>query len=131
MYITPEQIHAANKANAESFFALANAQLAALEKLATLNAGALRRHFDDSIGNLRVFLALKGPEDVAALHGSFAAPALEKASAYWKSLYEIAADANAELSNAVERYVRASNESMIAAREAATAGTGAKSKKAA
>src|SRR5690349_9296899 len=41
VYVTPEQIQAANKANVETFLAVANAQFAALEKLASLNAGAV------------------------------------------------------------------------------------------
>ena len=34
MYVTPEQIQAASKANVETFLAVANTQFAALEKLA-------------------------------------------------------------------------------------------------
>ena len=40
MYVTPEQIQAAGKANVEALLAVANAQFAAFEKLATINATA-------------------------------------------------------------------------------------------
>ena len=41
MYVTPEQIQAANKANVESLLAIANAQFAAFEKFANISAGAV------------------------------------------------------------------------------------------
>ena len=61
MYVTPEQIQAANKANVESLLAVANAQFAAFEKLANINAGAVKSAFEDSIANTR---ALFGAKDV-------------------------------------------------------------------
>ena len=47
MYVTPEQIQAANKANVETFLAVANAQFAAFEKLANISAGAVKTAFED------------------------------------------------------------------------------------
>ena len=57
MYVTPEQIQAANKANVEAFLAVANAQFAAFEKLASLQASAVKSAFEDSINNTRAMLA--------------------------------------------------------------------------
>ena len=37
MYVTPEQIQQAGKANVEALLAVANAQFAAFEKLASIN----------------------------------------------------------------------------------------------
>src|SRR6266850_1390481 len=63
MYVTPEQIQAAQKANVETLLAVANAQFAAFEKLANINAGAVKSAFEDSIANTR---ALLGAKDVPA-----------------------------------------------------------------
>ena len=113
MYVTPEQIQAANKANVETFLAVANAQFAALEKLATLNANTVRSAFEDSIANTRALLGAKDVQELVSLQNSFAQPAIEKAIAYSKSVYEVATDANAEFSKVAERRVAEWNENFV------------------
>ena len=86
MYVTPEQIQAANKANVEALLAVANAQFAAFEKLATINAGAVKTAFEDSIANTRALLGAKDVQEFVSLQNMFAQPAIEKALAYSKSV---------------------------------------------
>lgn len=113
MYVTPEQIQAANKANVEAFLAVANAQFAALEKLATLNANAVRTAFDDSIANTRALLGAKDVQELIGLQNAFAQPAVEKAIAYSKSVYEVATGTSAELTKVAERRVAEWNENFV------------------
>jgi phasin family protein len=113
MYVTPEQIQAANKANVESILAVANAQFAALEKLANLNASAVRSAFEDSIANTRALLGAKDVQEFVSLQNAFAQPAVEKAIAYSKSVYEVATTTNAELSKVAERRVAEWNENFV------------------
>jgi phasin family protein len=113
MYVTPEQIQAANKANVESFLAVANAQFAAFEKLAHLSAGAVRTAFEDSMANTRALLGAKDVQEFVTLQNSFAQPTVEKAIAYAKSLYEVATEANSELSKVAERRVSEWNENFV------------------
>ena len=113
MYVTPEQIQAANKANVEAFLAVANAQFAALEKLATLNASAVRTAFEDSLANTRALLGAKDVQEVVSLQNAFAQPAVEKAMAYSKSIYEVATGASAELTKVAERRVAEWNENFV------------------
>ena len=113
MYVTPEQIQAANKANVETFLAVANAQFAAFEKLATLNASIVKTAFEDSIANTRALLGAKDVQEFVSLQNAFAQPAIEKAIAYSKSVYEVTTDANAELSKVAERRVAEWNENFV------------------
>jgi phasin family protein len=113
MYVTPEQIQAANKANVEAFLAVANAQFAAFEKLATIQASAVKTAFEDSIANTRALLSAKDVQEFVGLQNSFAQPALEKTIAYSKSVYEVATGANAELSKVAERRVAEWNENFV------------------
>ena len=113
MYVTPEQIQAANKANVETFLAVANAQFAAMEKLATLNASIVKTAFEDSIANTRALLGAKDVQEFVSLQSAFAQPAIEKAIAYSKNVYEVATDANAELSKVAERSVAEWNENFV------------------
>ena len=113
MYVTPEQIQATNKANVETFLAVANAQFAAFEKLATLNAGAVKSAFEDSIANTRALLGAKDVQEFVSLQNSFAQPAIEKAIAYSKNVYEVATGANSEFSKVAERRVAEWNENFV------------------
>src|SRR4026208_873750 len=90
MYVTPEQIQAASKSNVEAFLAIANTQFAALEKLAGIQASAVKSAFEDSIANTRALLGAKDVQEFVSLQNSFAQPAMEKAIAYSKSVYEAA-----------------------------------------
>src|SRR5438309_7830230 len=67
MYVTPEQIQAANKANVETLLAVANTQFAALEKLANIQASAVKSAFEDSVANTRALLGAKDVQEFVTL----------------------------------------------------------------
>ena len=114
MYVTPEQIQAAGKANVDTMLSLAATQFAAIEKLATLNANAVKTAFEDSLSNTRALFGVKDVQEFVNLQNSFATPAIEKAIAYSKSVYEVATETNAELSKAAEKRVADWNENFTA-----------------
>jgi len=113
MYLTSEQIQATNKANVETLLAIANAQFAAFEKLANINASAVKNAFEDSIANTRALLGAKDVQQFVTLQNAFAQPAIEKAIAYSKSVYEVATEANSEFSKVTERRVAEWNENFV------------------
>ena len=113
MYVTPEQIQAANKATVEALLAVANTQFTALEKLATIQASAVKSAFEDSVANTRALLSAKDVQEFVTLQNLFTQPAIEKAIAYSKSVYEVATEANAELSKVAERRVAEWNENFV------------------
>ncbi len=117
MYVTPEQIQAATKANVEALLAVANAQFSAFEKLANISAGAVKSAFEDSIANTRALLGAKDEQEFVSLQSTLAQPAIEKAiaysNAYSKSVYEVATEANGELSKVAERRVAEWNENFV------------------
>jgi phasin family protein len=113
MYVTPEQIQATNKANVESILSLASSQFAAIEKIANLNASAIRAAFEDTMSNARALAGARDVQEMVTLQSTFAQPALEKAIAYSRSVYEVAAQANTELSKAAEKRVAEWNETFV------------------
>ena len=113
MYVTPEQIQAAGKANIEAMLALASTQFAAIEKFASLNANAVKTAFEDGLANARALAGAKDVQELFNLQSTFAQPAIEKAIAYSKSVYEVAAETNTELSKAAERRVAEWNENFV------------------
>jgi phasin family protein len=120
MYVTPEQIQEAGKANVEAALSLAAAQFAAFEKLANLNTGAIKTAFEDSLANTRALLGAKDVQELVNLQSSLAQPSIEKAIAYSKSAYEVATETNAELSKMVEKRVAEWNENFVSMLDKAT-----------
>jgi hypothetical protein len=98
MYVTPEQIQAAGKANVDAMLSLAATQFAAIEKLATLNAHAVKTAFEDSVSNTRALFSAKDVQEFVSS----------------KSVYEVATETNAEMSKAAEKRAADWNENFTA-----------------
>jgi phasin family protein len=113
MYVTPEQIQAAGKANVESILSIASTQFAAVEKLANLNANAVKTAFEDSVANIRALAGARDVQEFVSLQSTFAQPAIEKAIAYSKSVYELATETSNELSRLAERRIAEWNENFV------------------
>lgn len=113
MYVTPEQVAAANKAGVETLIGLANTQFAALERLSTLNFNVAKSAFEESVGYARSLLGAKDPQEFASLSATAAQPALEKAIAYTRSVYEIATQTQTELSKFAEAQAGELNKNMV------------------
>ncbi len=113
MYVTPEQIQSTSKANVEALLSVATMNFSALEKLATLSSTALKSAFEDSIANARALAGAKDVQELFSLQASFAQPAIDKAVTYSKSVYEVAAQTNAELSKLAEKRVAEWNDSFV------------------
>jgi phasin family protein len=113
MYVTPEQIAAANKANVESALSFASAQFTAMEKMAQLQTSAIKSFFEDSLANTRALVGAKDVQEFAAIQQSLAQPAIEKAVAFSKDVYEVASQTNAELSKLAEARVADMNANFV------------------
>ncbi len=113
MYVTSEQIQAAGKASIDSFLSLYTAQFTAIEKLANLNANAVKSAFEDSVANARSLTGAKDVQAFIGLQSTFAQPTFEKAIDFSKSVYEVATEANAEFAKMNERRVSEMNENFV------------------
>jgi len=103
MYVTPEQIQAAQKANVETLLAVVSTQFSAIEKLASLNATAVKTVFEDSVANARALMGVKDVQEYVSLQNSLAQPTLEKAIGWSKGVYELATSTNAEMTKLAEK----------------------------
>ena len=113
MYVTPEQFQAANKANIDATLTLVASQFAAFEKFANLNATAFKTAFEDAMANARALAGAKDVQEFVSLQSSFAQPAIEKAIAYSKNVYEVTTQTNAEVSKLTEKRVADWNDNFV------------------
>ena len=102
MSINPEQFAAANKATVDSLLSVANTALASAERIAALNLNTARAALEDTVSGVQTVMAAKDPKEALAAQSSLAKPAVEKAVAYSRSVYEITSETQQELAKMVE-----------------------------
>lgn len=102
MSINLEQFAASNKATVDSLLAVANTALATAERIAALNLGAARSALEDSASATKAVLAVKNPNEAAALQSTVLQPAVEKAVSYSRSLYEISSESQQQVAKMLE-----------------------------
>jgi phasin family protein len=115
MNVAAEQFASANKANVETLLTIANTAFASAERLAALNLNTARAVLEDSVANAKALLAVKDVQQLVAMQATLAQPAVEKAVAYSRSVYEIATQTQEELSKVVESQFSEMNKNVATA----------------
>src|SRR5678815_4455704 len=100
--ITVEQIVNTQKSNIDTFFGLSGKAFEGVEKLIELNISAAKTAMAEAAQNTKLALSAKDPQELVALQTSLMQPAAEKAAAYGRYVYEIAASTGAEVSRVAE-----------------------------
>jgi len=103
--LTAEQIVAAQKANLETLFDLTNKAFEGVEKLVELNLQVAKASMGEVQATAAASLGAKDAQELMALQAALLQPAAEKAAAYGRHLYDIAASTNAEVSKVAEAQV--------------------------
>ncbi len=100
--LTAEQMMAAQKANVETLFGLTNKAFEGVEKLVELNLQVAKASLGEVADNTRAAMSVKDAQELLALQATMLQPAAEKAAAYSRHLYDIAAATNAEVAKVAE-----------------------------
>jgi phasin family protein len=100
--LTAEQVVAANKANVETLFGLTNKAFEGVEKLVELNLQVAKTALGEAAEGAKAALSVKDAQELLSLQASLLQPSAEKAVAYGRHLYDIAASTNAEVSKVAE-----------------------------
>jgi len=102
MITTVEQIVTAQKSNVETLFGLTGTAFEGIEKLVELNLQVAKSAIADAAANAKAALSVKDAQELLALQSSLLQPAAEKAAAYSRYVYEIAASTGAEVTRVAE-----------------------------
>jgi phasin family protein len=100
--LTAEQLMAAQKANVETLFDLTNKAFEGVEKLVELNLQVAKASMGDVAATTKAALSVKDAQELLSLQAGLLQPAAEKAAAYSRHLYDIAAATGAEITKATE-----------------------------
>ena len=98
--LTPQQLIAAQQANVDGFFGVANKAFAGLEKLVALNLEVSEAALAETQQIVTKALSSGNPAELLALQAGFAQPAAEKVVAYGRSVYEIMSEVQSGVSAA-------------------------------
>ena len=100
--MTPEQFAASQRANLETLFGLTTKAFEGVEKLVELNLQAAKSAIGEAADTTRAALSAKDARELMSLQASLLQPAAEKAAAYSRHLYDIAASTTAEVGRVAE-----------------------------
>lgn len=99
---TAEQLMAAHKANVETLFGLTNKAFEGVEKLVELNLQVAKSSLAEAAETTKAMLSVKDAQELLALQTALLQPSAEKAAAYSRHLYDIAAGTGAEVTKVAE-----------------------------
>lgn len=102
MSFTPEQVAAAHKANLETLFGLTTKAFEGVEKLVELNMQVVKTTLAENVEHAKRTLTARDAQELMALQVSMIQPVAEKAVAYSRHVYEIAADTQSEFTRVAE-----------------------------
>ncbi|ALD90834.1 phasin family protein [Cupriavidus gilardii] len=102
MSFTPEQVAAAHKANLETLFGLTTKAFEGVEKLVELNMQVVKTTLAENVEHAKRTLGARDAQELLALQVSLIQPVAEKAVAYSRHVYEIAADTQSEFTRVAE-----------------------------
>jgi phasin family protein len=100
--ITVEQIVNTQKSSVDTLFGLTGKAFEGIEKLIELNLSAAKTAMAEAAQTTQAALSVKDAQELMALQSSLLQPAAEKAAAYSRYVYEIAASTGAEVSRVAE-----------------------------
>ena len=114
MYQAPEQLVALNKANLEVAMKFAGVAIHGAERILDLQLKAAKTAFADGVENAKAIAAVKDVKELAALKDELAQPAIEKATAYAKGVYDVTTATQAEFGKLIEEQVAEFNKQVVA-----------------
>jgi phasin family protein len=100
--LTAEQLVAAHKANIETLFGVTGKAFEGIEKLVELNLQVAKAAIGEAAENTKLVLSVKDAQELLALQAGLLQPVAEKAAAYSRHLYDIAATTNADIGKVAE-----------------------------
>ncbi len=112
MYNMPEQATELNKTALNAALQLAKISLDTTERLVGLHLEASKASFADASNTLRSITESRDPQAMLDLRGKLTEKNVEKITAYSRSLYDVAAHAQAQISALLEGQVAEWNQSV-------------------
>lgn len=109
MITTPAQLAELQKSQIDALFALSHTMFNATERLVDLNLAATKALMEESADKTQELLGVKDVQELLAVSGGIAQPALDKFVSYSRNVYSIASGASSDVSKIVETQISENN----------------------
>ncbi len=119
MTTVPEQISAFGKAQVEAALRFVTIAAEGTEKLFDLQIKNSKAAFNESMKNAKALAEVKDVSELPTWTSSTFQPGIDKATAYARSVYEVAAGTQSELSAVLEAQIADFSKDMVVALDAA------------
>jgi phasin family protein len=119
MTAIPEQFSALGKAQLDAALRFATVAAESAEKLVDLQLKTARTAFSDGAKNVKAFSEVKDVAELPAWSSANMQPGIDKATAYARSLYDLASGTQSEINALLEGQIAEFNKQLSAALEAA------------
>jgi phasin family protein len=116
-----EQLAAAQKANIEVMTALLRTAFSGVERLTAINLAASRDFFNNTVANAQQLMAAKDASEIAKLNSAQAQPGVEKLVDYSRSVYDLVAQMQKDITTVVEAQYSSFTKNASSAVDKATA----------
>ncbi|WP_137935704.1 phasin family protein [Chitinivorax sp. B] len=113
MFNTPEHLSEFASINTETLLRLAQLSLDSSERLTKVNLDATKHALENAAENAKALVAVKDLQEAIALRNKMAETASEQVLSYTRSVYEIASQAQSELSKLVEERLTSFNKGLV------------------
>ena len=107
MYNATEQFAELNQAGVDGALRLSQISLDNAERLIKVNLEASKAAIEDGVKNVKAVSEVKDLQELIALRAKLAEAGVEKALSYGRSVYEVASEAQAELTKLIEESLAA------------------------
>ncbi len=114
-----DQFTAANEAAINQFAHFAQLSLANLEKFAAIGLDAARDSVEQATAHAASLAGAKDVHEVIAINSAALEPVMKRAYAYSRTVYETAAETNAEVKKVIEKQAAELNKSAVTSLEEA------------
>ena len=114
-----DQLTAANEAAINQFAQFAQMSLANVERFTAIGLDAARESVEQAAAHAQAVAGAKDVTEVIALNSAALEPAMKRAYAYSRSVYETAAETNTEVKRSFEKQAAELNKAAVAALEEA------------
>lgn len=112
MIATPAQFTELQKSQIDALFALSHTVFSATERLVDLNLAATKALMEESADKTQELMGVKDVQELIAVGGGLAQPALDKFVSYGRNVYSIASGATNDVSKIVETQIAEGNKKL-------------------
>lgn len=117
-----EQLAAAQQANVEVMSALLRTAFSGVERLTAINLAVTRDFFNNTVAGTQQLMSAKDASDLSKLNAELAKPGVEKLVDYSRSVYDLVAEMQKEITSVLEAQYSSFTKNASSAVEKATAG---------